>query len=475
MNFKRIISVILSFVFALALVSCATVPELPDVTEPITDTENGETEPRETVGNGKTEETDPPKKEEDKVDTKTVKILAIGNSFSVDGMEYLWNILRDGGYENVVLGNLYIGGCSLNTHWSKISGNSASYTYYKNNVGAWSTTNGVAVSTALKDEKWDVITVQQASGGSGVASTYGNLQNILDYVNENKTNPDAKIMWHLTWAYAQDSDHGDFSKYGNDQMTMYNSIVSAYRSEVQTKSDISGLIPSGTAMQNLRTSYYGDTVDRDGYHLHKGFGRYAAGLTWYAAITGNSIEEIDWVPSSYPDITANLPAIKEAVSNAIITPLAVTNSTYNTVPSNNSDAAMFSAANLNIGNYDQLALSFSVNSFYDSRKGHGLTTGTDLAQKYSATQKFTKDQLPVGTVIIIDSGYQYRPEGWVNGNTLTENASRPGNVSTTMIVITESWWGGFTVRAFNLSRTGASVAMTEADSVHLRIYVPKTT
>ncbi len=42
-----------------------------------------------------------------------IKILAIGNSYSVDGMEYLWNILTDAGVEKVTLGNLYIAGRDL--------------------------------------------------------------------------------------------------------------------------------------------------------------------------------------------------------------------------------------------------------------------------------------------------------------------------------------------------------------------------
>lgn len=476
MDFKKIISLILSFAFILTLSGCFAATDTPGVTEPSIDTSDSAA--KDTEKSKKPVATDPPKTEipeEDESMLKTIKILAIGNSFSVDGMEYLWNILKDGGYDKVVLGNLYIGGCSLNTHWSKISSDSSAYTYYKNTAGAWTTKTGVSVSKALKEEKWDIITVQQASGSSGIASSYGNLQNILDYVNTNKTNPDAKIMWHLTWAYSQDSGHQDFSKYNKDQMTMYNAIISAYKSEVMTKSDISGLIPSGTAMQNLRTSYYGDTVDRDGYHLNEGFGRYAAGLTWYAAITGNSLENIDWVPSSYPNIKANLPAIKESVANAISTPLAITPSTFNTIPVNAADSSLFSAANLDINNYEQLSLSFTVAAFYDSRKFHTLDTTNSIAPNYSATQKLTRAQLPVGSVIIVDSGYQYRPDAWIDGSTLTSSGSRPAAVSTNFVKVTEAWWGSFTIRGFNLFHTGANTAMTSADSVHLRIYIPKST
>ena len=51
-----------------------------------------------------THENPPVNQEQD----KSISILAIGNSFSVDAMEYLYGILNDIGYEDITLGNLYI-------------------------------------------------------------------------------------------------------------------------------------------------------------------------------------------------------------------------------------------------------------------------------------------------------------------------------------------------------------------------------
>ena len=140
--------------------------------------------------------------------TDSVKILAIGNSFSADAMEYLYDICDAAGIGDIVLGNLYIGGCSLDTHWDNIQKNANAYTYYENVYGYWTTKNAKSILAALEAEDWDIITVQQASGDSGMSETYGNLQNILDYIHEHKA--DAKIYWHMTWAYQSDSSHGDF-------------------------------------------------------------------------------------------------------------------------------------------------------------------------------------------------------------------------------------------------------------------------
>ena len=54
------------------------------------------------------EETQEEKWKEDGI----LKILTVGNSFSDDTMEYVWQIADDLGVENIYLGNLFIGGCT---------------------------------------------------------------------------------------------------------------------------------------------------------------------------------------------------------------------------------------------------------------------------------------------------------------------------------------------------------------------------
>ena len=72
---------------------------------------------------------------------------------------------------------------------------------------------------------------------------------------------------------------------------------------------------------------------------------------------------------------------------------------------------------------------------------------------------------------MVDAGYQYRPDGWTDDETLTANGKRSGNVTANLKVIDEQWWAYFTLRGFNLSRTDGAV-LTDADVVHLRICVP---
>ena len=106
-------------------------------------------------------------------------------------------------------------------------------------------------------------------------------------------------------------------------------------------------------------------------------------------------------------------------------------------------------------------------------KHFDIINNSSLANSFYTTQIFTKDQIPVGSVIIIEEGWQYRPEGWIGDAQLT--IARPGNVSTTMIVVDEAWWGSFTHRAFNVQKNPSSslTNYTPEDMAEiLKIYVP---
>ncbi len=261
--------------------------------------------------------------------TKSLKVLAIGNSFSTDATKYLWNICKNAGVEEIVVGNLYIGGCSLDTHYNNIKDAKGAYTYQKNTNGYFVDYSATSVQTAIADEDWDFITLQQVSQNAGKSGTFTRLDEIVAFLSE--TCPESTILWHMTWAYQQDSTHSGFSGYNNDQMTMYNAIVSTVKSEVGKYPEIKGIIPSGTVIQNIRTSTVGDTLTRDGSHMSEGLGRYSVGVTWFACLTGGSVD----MPYYYPansihkqEVQQNYHIIAEAVQNALEYPLEISQSQY---------------------------------------------------------------------------------------------------------------------------------------------------
>ena len=415
-----------------------------------------------------------------------ISILAIGNSFSVDGMQYLWDILKADGAKEIVLGNLYIGGCTLATHSGNFTSNSASYTYYKNTSGSWSTTASYKPLDALKEREWDYITMQQASGSSGVETSYEPyIDNIISVVTANC--PDATLLWHMTWAYQGNSTHSSFPTYGSDQMTMYNSIVSTVRSKVLTREVFKKVIPSGTAVQNLRTSLYGDNITRDGHHLSYDAGRFVTALTWAGTIRGTDPMKVSWKPSQYAYSEQQEAAIREAAANALKKPYQITESSYppdpNAPQADADHETLITAAGFNPADYTKLEIPFTKFGYYNSSNStfiskmynHQTSTASNL-NDFCTTPIYEKKDLPDGTLIVIRKGFQYRPEGWVSLDKANSSSNRPGNVSANVVKVDASWWGSWNYRAFNISLDPRKT-MTEQQAAEaceaFGIYLPK--
>ncbi len=219
----------------------------------------------------------------------TIRVLAIGNSFSEDAIEQNLHEIAEADGITAIVGNLYIPGCSLEHHMECVNTNAPDYRYRK--VTADGTTIEAPhcrLDSALVDEQWDYISVQQASHFSGDYTTYQPyLAELIAYVKAHVP-ATVKIVFHQTWAYASDATHDGFRRYGNSQQQMYEAIVGATKQVLRdAKPEV--LVPAGTAIQNARTSALGDTMNRDGYHLQLVYGRYTAACTWFEALTGKSV------------------------------------------------------------------------------------------------------------------------------------------------------------------------------------------
>ena len=253
-----------------------------------------------------------------------LKILAIGNSFSEDATEYLALIASDIGIEKTTIGNAYIGGCSIEKHANNARENAPAYRYDKNTAVTLMSnapkTNNTTLDTMLRDEDWDIITLQQSSPNSGKISTYNeDIDYLVGYIKERC--PNAKLAWHMTWSYQGDYNSSAFSYYNNDQIKMYEMICNSVQEKIVKSGHFDYIIPVGTAIQNARTSEKGDTLTRDGLHLDLNIGRYIAGVTWVKTL-GYSIDNLKTLPSRVRK--TDLPLIREVVENALISPYSVT-------------------------------------------------------------------------------------------------------------------------------------------------------
>ncbi len=224
-----------------------------------------------------------------------IKILAIGNSFSQDATAYLHSI-ADAAGTNIKVVNLYIGGCSLKTHWENITCDAYLYDYEPN---GHTTDRKASIKEALLEESWDYVTLQQVSGDSGLIDTfYPYIQKISEYVK--LLNPNTTLLLHQTWAYELDSEHPSFINYSRDQQKMHKAIRDTYQI-IASNLNLS-VIPSGEVIQELRStptfnySKGGTSLCRDGFHMHLIYGRYALAATWYEFILKQSILENRYLP-----------------------------------------------------------------------------------------------------------------------------------------------------------------------------------
>lgn len=228
---------------------------------------------------------------------REMKVLCIGNSFSIDAVEQNFVQLADERGIKLTVGNLYIPGCSLEQHATNIRRDSAAYSYrlMQKRVGADGSvefardvTEGVSILQALQSDEWDVVTMQQASHFSGQWFTYEPwLSELIDSVKLH-ISPKTKIYWYMTWAYQQDAKHPAFiPNYNRDQSYMYDEILGCNR-QVLKSHHFDGFIPGGIAIQDARRTKLGDTMCRDGFHLSYTYGRYMMACLWLEVLTGKS-------------------------------------------------------------------------------------------------------------------------------------------------------------------------------------------
>jgi hypothetical protein len=251
----------------------------------------------------------------------TVKVLAIGNSFSEDAIEQHLSALARAEGLNVIICNMYIGGCSIERHVENLRGNKPEYRYRKFDVNGkltekWNHT----LEAALAEEDWDYVSLQQVSQNSGIPESYVLLPELVDYVKA-RVPEDAVLMFHQTWAYAPKSNHGGFVNYDRDQMKMYEAIVKTVNQEAP-KVGIKLIIPCGTAIQNARTSALGTDLTRDGFHLSFAHGRYIASCTWLEAVLGVNPIGNDYCPEGMTPEECKL--AQKAAHKAVKKPSKVT-------------------------------------------------------------------------------------------------------------------------------------------------------
>ena len=177
----------------------------------------------------------------------------IGNSFSICVGKFLPQMVRCFPGNHLKLTSCYIGGCSFETHWNNIveAEKNSEFKPYRITVWDSSTLKKPVfpgnVNALLKTEKYDIVTIQQASCLSVDYAAYQPFADDLIKVVK-KYQPQAEIIIQQTWSYRADAPF--FRETGIDNSEMYSRLEKAYH---QLAKDYKlRMIPTGFAVQTAR-------------------------------------------------------------------------------------------------------------------------------------------------------------------------------------------------------------------------------
>ena len=183
---------------------------------------------------------------------KPLKVLMIGNSFTGSVMHETPKLAKSAGLQlNIV--QCGIGGCPLEKHWANVE-KSADKNFKPYGVSA-SLASGETgkfpkmanVTDMLAADRWDIVTIQQASGKSVFYETYQPYaDNLIAKIKE--LAPQAEIVIQQTWSYSPYD--GRLAKWKMTPKEMYDALSKAY-ARLATKHGLR-IIPTADAVQLFR-------------------------------------------------------------------------------------------------------------------------------------------------------------------------------------------------------------------------------
>ena len=269
-------------------------------------------------------------------DPSHLKVLMIGNSFSISCLTHLPQVAADGG-QKLDLGSLYIGGCSLERHATNVVAElrdeKAKGAYRYDRVIDNRTRRIVRdarLTDVLKGVKWDVVTIQQASHLSWKRESYHPWGD--DLVKTVRTlAPQAKIVVQETWSYTPfdkrlaqwkisademaaraETSYSDFATGHGFETIRMGRAVQAWRKRLPVAygahsfgGDVVGGRSQKPEDQFKRNPDLTWSVNSDTFHLNEK-GEYLQALVWAAALWDADLEGLSSHPVCVTDDEARL-------------------------------------------------------------------------------------------------------------------------------------------------------------------------
>lgn len=227
----------------------------------------------------------------------TIYILAIGNSHTGIGYKYLYKILSDAGYKNIIVGTVFIKGSTMQSRYKHFINDDKCFTYLKYTKSKPKRFKNISLSEVLDDEKWNYIIMQQNSYRKCSIDNYTNNEfNISIYLDKiQKHNKSAKIGLFIPWS----KDYLSNNRYFNSIKEQYNCIQNTAKELLKYDKRITFSINIGKVIKKVRKLKRYKDIDilrKDNTHLSHGPSMFIASysIATYFGITRN---DISWYPT----------------------------------------------------------------------------------------------------------------------------------------------------------------------------------
>lgn len=327
--------------------SCSKAPE----TSHYPSSDGGKTEkPDESGGESKDD-----RKQPLPVGQETIRVLFIGNSFTLDATEHLPGILNAAGITNFSMERAYHGGYTL-VGYNQNFDNPKVCLRYKLEAGyekwdgdqSYNTNNCNSSLSAFWDsgKPYDIVVMQEYTGRKyswagfdeslqGIAA----VKELMEKIKAMQPEKEPVFVYLMSQTFATGSELLK-TWWHNDRSRMY-AAMTAHVRRLLEQTGIEYLVATGTAVENLRTTSLnvdnGMDLSRDLFHLDRGITRYCANCTVFESILGPCVgKTMDGntyrFPTSDPSHTnyttpvtdENAPIALTAARKAVEKPLEVT-------------------------------------------------------------------------------------------------------------------------------------------------------
>ena len=203
----------------------------------------------------------------------TLRVLAIGNSFTENATHYLSAIVDSAGIDRKKLGvySITYAGARF-SHWTE--------TLHKDGMVEAARVAGVVSMRArgtlseVVSQPWDVIVIQQASDVSYKWKTFSTLEEYIPMILSLCPNKNVCLAYQMPWSHTL--DEMPYVMTWNINCTQR--LAETYGIDV--------VIPVGTAIQLARETRLNDSMylTEDNWHLNAGMGQFIASCCWYESI-----------------------------------------------------------------------------------------------------------------------------------------------------------------------------------------------